>query len=84
LPESKVTISLLKLLDLPYFMGRIRTGFVKRQAEGVLQANKDKFTTKFEDNKKALMELADFPTKKLRNLIAGYITKELKKEQVAA
>jgi len=64
-------------------MGRIRPGFVKRQAEQLLQANRDKFTIKFEENKKALEPLAEFPTKKLRNLIAGYITKELRKAQAA-
>jgi len=58
-------------------MGRIRTGFVKRQAEDLLQANKTKFTTKFVENKKSVDELAEVPTKKLRNLIAGYITKKL-------
>ena len=63
-------------------MGRIRSGNVKRQAEMLLQANKDKFSTKFEENKTALAPLAEFPTKKLRNLIAGYITKELKKTKV--
>lgn len=59
-------------------MGRIRPGFVKRQAEQLLTANREKFTMKFDENKKALEPLAEFPTKKLRNLIAGYITKKLK------
>ncbi len=58
-------------------MGRIRTGFVKRQAEDLLQANKTKFGIKFEDNKRTVSELAEVQTKKLRNLIAGYITKKL-------
>ena len=61
-------------------MGRIRPGFVKRQAQQLLDMNRDKFTSKFDENKKALEPLAEFPTKKLRNLIAGYITKEIKKE----
>jgi len=59
-------------------MGRIRPGFVKRQAEQLLTANREKFTIKFDENKKALEPLAEFPTNKLRNLIAGYITKKLK------
>lgn len=59
-------------------MGRIRPGFVKRQAEQILQANRDRFGPNFEENKNALKELAEFPTKKLRNLIAGYITKKVK------
>ncbi len=59
-------------------MGRIRPGFVKRQADQLMATNKDTFTTKFIENKAALEPLAIFPTKKLRNLIAGHITKKLK------
>jgi small subunit ribosomal protein S17e len=59
-------------------MGRIRTGFVKRAAEKLIKAHKDRFTDKFEDNKIKVREVADIPTKKLRNLIAGYITKKVK------
>jgi len=59
-------------------MGRIRTGFVKRQAEDLLKQNRARLTIKFEDNKKVVNEVAEVPTKKLRNLLAGYITKKLK------
>lgn len=59
-------------------MGRVRAGFVKRQAEDLLQKYKTQFSIKFEENKKKVVELAEVPTKKLRNLIAGYITKKLK------
>ena len=59
-------------------MGRVRTGFVKRQGEELLQAHRASFTNKFEDNKKNMMEFVEVPTKKLRNLIAGYLTKKLK------
>jgi small subunit ribosomal protein S17e len=62
-------------------MGRIRPGFVKKQAQELLQKYKDKFSANFDENKKILMENAEFPTKKLRNLIAGCITKEIKKSQ---
>ncbi len=61
-------------------MGRIRTGFVKRQAEKLMKTYLDQFSSKFESNKKKVNELAEVPTKKLRNLIAGYITKKLKAE----
>jgi len=59
-------------------MGRIRTGFVKRTAEKLLREYKEQFSTKFEENKIKVMEVADIPSKKLRNLIAGYITKKIK------
>ncbi|MEM4248655.1 MAG: 30S ribosomal protein S17e [Candidatus Nanoarchaeia archaeon] len=61
-------------------MGRIRTGFVKRQAEKLMKTYGNQFSSKFESNKKKVSELAEVPTKKLRNLIAGYITKKLKAE----
>ncbi|MEM2954499.1 MAG: 30S ribosomal protein S17e [Candidatus Nanoarchaeia archaeon] len=61
-------------------MGRIRPNFVKRQAQQILATHINKFVTNFDENKKILTEIAVFPTKKLRNLIAGYITKELKKQ----
>ncbi len=59
-------------------MGRIRAGFVKRQAEKLMKLFGPRFTTKFKDNKGAVLSVAEVPTKKLRNLIAGYITKKLR------
>ena len=59
-------------------MGRVRTGFVKRQAEQLMNMHKGQFTSKFVDNKIKVSEFAIVPTKKLRNLIAGYITKKLR------
>ena len=38
----------------------------------------DKFTNDFEKNKVQVGELTDVSTKKLRNMIAGYITKKIK------
>jgi small subunit ribosomal protein S17e len=68
-----------------YFtMGRIRTNIVRRQAEDLYQKDKDVYTDKFEENKKVLAEKAEFPTKKLRNLIAGYITKKVKTQKAQA
>jgi len=64
-------------------MGRVRTGFVKRQGESLMKQFKGLFSTKFEDNKKKVDEVAEVPTKKLRNLIAGYITKKQKYQEKA-
>ena len=41
------------------------------------------FSTKFDENKKKVEEVAIVPTKKLRNLIAGYITKKQKYAEAA-
>jgi len=59
-------------------MGRVRTSSVKRAAEELMVEFPKQFTTKFDENKKKVSELAEVGTKKLRNMIAGYITKKVK------
>jgi len=61
-------------------MGRIRTKLVKRTAIELVKQHRNKFTNKFENNKKNVEELMDIPSKKLKNIIAGYVTKIIKKE----
>jgi len=61
-------------------MGRIKTTLVKRTALQLFNENKDKFRPKFEENKTIVTELADIPSKKLRNIIAGYVTRLVKQE----
>ncbi len=45
-----------------------------------MQKHPEAFGSDFEDNKKALEELALIPSKQLRNRIAGYITKSRQEE----
>lgn len=59
-------------------MGRIRTKFIKRNGEKLLRENTDKFTHNFDKNKQVVTQLAEVPSKKIRNLLAGYITKKVK------
>lgn len=59
-------------------MGRVRTSSVKRAAEELILEFPNQFNDKFENNKKKVSELAEVGTKKLRNMIAGYITKKVK------
>tara|TARA_Y100000034_G_C6857757_1_gene390045 strand:+ start:408 stop:602 length:195 start_codon:yes stop_codon:yes gene_type:complete len=61
-------------------MGRIRTNFVKTTSVKIFQKYKDKFTKDFQHNKKSVDEVANVNSKKLRNVIAGYITQLVKKE----
>ncbi|MEM2110339.1 MAG: 30S ribosomal protein S17e [Candidatus Bathyarchaeia archaeon] len=56
-------------------MGNVRPEKVKRFARELLNRYPDKFTTDFEKNKLVIMSLARIPTTKLRNNIAGYITR---------
>jgi small subunit ribosomal protein S17e len=46
----------------------------------VLENHRDKFTTNFAENKKTLDQLVIVRSKGLKNEVAGYITKLLKRE----
>ncbi len=56
-------------------MGRIRTTLIKRSGTDIYNAFPEKFTVDFQNNKNILGEVAVIHSKKLRNTIAGYITK---------
>jgi len=53
---------------------------IKRLSYEVLDGHKSKFGEDFVDNKKALNEISIIRSKGLKNKIAGYITKFVKKE----
>ena len=57
-------------------MGRIKTGLVKRTSKNLLAESPELFTKEFEQNKKILGKT--MPSKRLRNMIAGYITRAKK------
>jgi len=59
-------------------MGRIKTQLIKRTANKLIAENPTKFKTDFEENKKLVVESAEIPSIKLRNIIAGYITRLVK------
>jgi small subunit ribosomal protein S17e len=60
-------------------MGRIKTTMIKNIGEKLYREHKDEFTTDFEKNKEIVEKYVDIPSKKLRNIVAGYITR-LKKQ----
>lgn len=64
-------------------MGRIRTAMIKKMAMMLLEKHGDKFTDNFEENKKLLKKILTIPSKKIRNVLAGYIT-ELKSKSKKA
>lgn len=55
-------------------MGRIKTTFVKNIGKDLMEKHPEVFSEKFEDNKKALAPLISFTSRKMRNMVAGYIT----------
>lgn len=60
-------------------MGRIKTTLIKRTAKKLFANHGNGLHEDFEKNKKAIKDFVDIPSKKLRNVIAGYITR-LKKQ----
>ena len=62
-------------------MGRIRTTWMKTVSKELVEKHPDRFTTSFEENKKVLNELNLFDSKLIRNRIAGYIVKVIKKKK---
>jgi len=54
-------------------MGRIKTKLVKRVAISLVEKIPDSFTKTFHENSRALG--STMPSKRIRNMIAGYITR---------
>ena len=64
-------------------MGNVRPERVKRIARELLKRYPDKFTTDFENNKKLLASFTNISSLKLRNRIAGYVTRLVSIAQTA-
>lgn len=58
-------------------MGNVRTDQVKRTARELVRRFPDKFSADFEENKHLVNQLVSGTTTKIRNQIAGYITRYL-------
>jgi len=62
-------------------MGKVRPKYIKNTARKLVEMYPDRFTTDFEENKKAVMELTDITSKRIRNQVAGYITRLMKQRE---
>ena len=56
-------------------MGNIRPSFVKIRALRLVELSPDQFTAAFDANKHLVSEFSDVDNKRMRNWIAGYITR---------
>src|SRR5208282_1755822 len=74
--------SLLELLGL----GKVRIDTVKRISRELVRRFPDRFKGDFEADKEGVNELVDTQSKRLRNRIAGYVTrlKVVEAERIAA
>ena len=62
-------------------MGRIKPKFVKLNAMRLIDTYPDKFSEDFDANKEAIKELNIISSKKVRNQMAGYITRLIKRKE---
>lgn len=60
-------------------MGRIKTMLVKRVTNDLVREHNSSFKKDFGENKKIVESFAIVPSKKLRNMIAGYATRIMKR-----
>ena len=58
-------------------MGKVKTDQVKRAGKTLMERFPTKFTTKFDENKRSVDSLTQGTTTRVRNQIAGYITRTL-------
>ncbi len=72
-------------------MGKVRTTLIKRLARRIVEKYFDRLSSDFDHNKKVVEELYVLPSKRFRNLVAGYVThlyrikeRRLKERQKAA
>lgn len=56
-------------------MGRVKTTKIKRATQEIFEKHKDEVSTDFSENKEKLKQMAGFQSKKIRNIVAGYLTR---------
>jgi len=61
-------------------MGRIKTTLTKRTALKLSNSHRSLFTKDFDQNKVKVSELTDISSKKIRNIVAGYLARLVKQD----
>ena len=62
-------------------MGRIKTQLIKRVAMKLFDKHKTELKDNFEQNKQIVGQVTDIQSKKLRNNLAGYLTRLVKNSE---
>ncbi len=65
-------------------MGRIKSIAIKNLAREMIEEHGSRFTTDFDKNKLVVNEVRSIDSKYIRNVVAGYITKEMERAQKEA
>ena len=59
-------------------MGRIKTQLIKRITNDLVSGHSNEFKDDFNQNKKLVEKFTNVGSKKIRNVIAGYVTRQVK------
>ncbi|MDO8740604.1 MAG: 30S ribosomal protein S17e [Candidatus Woesearchaeota archaeon] len=59
-------------------MGRIKTQLIKRTSKKLVVDHKQDFKKDFNENKQLVAKYIDVTGKKMKNIIAGYVTRMMK------
>jgi small subunit ribosomal protein S17e len=62
-------------------MGNIRPSFIKSRALLLVQTYPDQFNSDFDNNKILVAQYSDVSNKRMRNWIAGYITRYVQRRR---
>ena len=62
-------------------MGRIKTTLIKRTGRKLVALHKENFAPDFEKNKPLVHEYLPRANKKMKNIVAGYVTRLIKQEE---
>lgn len=62
-------------------MGRIKTKSIKRTGKKIVALHRSEFKKTFEGNKEIVPKFVEVPSKKLRNVLVGYVTRLMKNEE---
>ncbi len=59
-------------------MGSIRSANIKRVAREIVEKYPDMISEDFQKNKELVQKITNIPTKRVRNILAGYVTRYYK------
>ena len=62
-------------------MGRIKTTLIKRKTKELLNMHGDNFSSDFSKNKEVTNKYTQIVSKKMRNVVAGYMTRLKRQEK---
>jgi len=62
-------------------LGRVKTKLIKRVSLQLVRDHEKDLKKDFDDNKEVIAKLANIPSKKVRNIISGYVTRLVKENQ---